>query len=210
MKKAIRNFGIILILVLSVNAFGKIGLGADVVSRYVWRGTDLGNSASVQPALYCTTGGLEIGSWGSYALTDGGFNENDFYLTYSIGSFGLTVADYYFPETMDLFNYSDEDGIHWLEASASYSLSKFSIMATYFFSGDPENSLYFEVGYDFYEKEDVSAGFVVGAGDGVYLMNSDDLNVVNVGITASSGSMFVSYIVNPQSETNFIVFGYSF
>ena len=51
---------------------------------------------------------------------------------------------------------------------------------------------------------------VVGAGDGVYLMDSEDLNVVNVGLTASSGSMSVSYILNPQAETNFIVFGYSF
>ena len=64
--------------------------------------------------------------------------------------------------------------------------------------------------YDFYKKDDVSAGLVVGVGDGAYLMDSEDLNVVNMGLIASSGSMSVSYILNPQAETNFIVFGYSF
>ncbi|MFC1569555.1 hypothetical protein ACFL4L_04915 [bacterium] len=210
MKTTTRILGLLLVLLFANNAFAQVGLGGDVVSRYVWRGTDLGGSLSVQPALSYTTGHLEIGAWGSYALTDGGFNENDIYLTYTIGDLGITVTDYYFPETMDAFNYKDEDGIHWLEASLSYGLGDFSLLAGYFFSGDPDNSMYFEAGYDFYEKDDISAGLVVGAGDGAYLMDSEDLNVVNIGITASSGRLSVSYIINPQAETNFIVFGYSF
>lgn len=197
-------------IMLTVNSYAQIGLGADLVSRYVWRGTDFGNSASIQPALSYTLAGLEIGAWASYALADSGSHENDLYLTYSIGDLGITITDYYYPEKMDAFNYSDEDGIHCLEASVSYSPGSFSMLAGYYFSGDPDNSMYLEAGYEFYAKDDMEASLIVGAGDGVYVEEDDKLNVVNVGITASSGPISVSYIVNPQKKTNYLIFGYSF
>jgi hypothetical protein len=203
-------FGFMLILSFSVHSFAKIGMGADVVSRYIWRGTDLGGSVSVQPTLSYTSGLIEIGAWGSYSLTDMGANENDLYLTCSLGDLGITLTDYYFPETMDVFNYGNEDGIHWLEVSLSYALGKFSLLTGFFFSGDPDDSKYFELTYNFYEKEEVAVSLIIGAGDGVYLLDSDRLNVVNIGLAAGSGALSVSYIVNPQAETNFLVFGYSF
>jgi hypothetical protein len=210
MKISGKLFGLMIMLVFSVHSFAKFGLGADVVSRYIWRGTDLSGSVSVQPTLSYTAGSIEIGAWGSYSLRDMGSNENDLYLTFSLGDLGITVTDYYFPETMDAFNYSNEDGIHWLEAGLTYALGKFGLFTGFFFSGDPDDSKYFELTYDLYEKEQVSASLVIGAGDGVYLLDNDRLNVVNVGLTASSGAISVTYIVNPQAETNFLVFGYSF
>ena len=85
----------------------QLSIGADMVSRYVWRGTDFGNSASVQPALSFAHKGFEIGAWGSYAFTaaGAGANENDFYASYSTGPVSFTITDYYFPETFDFFNY---------------------------------------------------------------------------------------------------------
>ena len=203
-------FGILFMVIFSVHSFAKIGLGADVVSRYIWRGTDLGGSVSVQPVLSYTAGLLEVGAWGSYSLTDRGANENDLYLTYSLGELGITVTDYYFPETMDVFDYSSDAGIHWIEASLCYTLGKFSLLTAFFFSGDPEDSKYFELTYNFYENEAVSASLIIGAGDGVYLVDSERLNIVNIGLKTSSGPLSVSYILNPQAETNFLVFGYSF
>ena len=38
------------LLVLSM-LYGEVTIGADVVSRYVWRGTDYGNAAAVQPGI---------------------------------------------------------------------------------------------------------------------------------------------------------------
>lgn len=194
-------------------AYAGFGIGADVTSRYVWRGTDFGNSVSVQPALAYSVGGLEVGAWASYPIasdsTSIGANENDLYLSYSIGDLGLTLTDYYFPETGDAFNYSHEDGIHFLEASVSYAIGPISLLAGYFFSGDPDNSMYAEIGYGFYESDALSASLTVGAGDGAYV-TADDFSVVNVGLTVSTGSLSVSYIVNPDAETNFLVAGYSF
>ncbi len=40
-------------------------IGADVVSSYVWRGTELGDSFAIQPSLSYTFPGMgvEIGAW---------------------------------------------------------------------------------------------------------------------------------------------------
>jgi hypothetical protein len=198
---------------LSLNLYSQVSLGADVVSRYVWRGTDYGNSASVQPSLSFTHGSFEIGAWGSYALTaaGAGANENDLYATLTAGPLALTVTDYYFPENFDLFNYSDEDGIHILEISAALNVEKFSILGAVNFSGDPYNSLYTEIGYTAFEKEDLSVTVFGGLGTHIYIRDPNgDFNLVNLGMTASKGPIFTSYIINPEAETNFLVFGYSF
>jgi hypothetical protein len=109
-----------IMMLFALSAYSQVSFGADVVSRYVWRGTDFGNSASVQPTLGFSFGNFEIGALGSYALT-------------------------------------------------------------------------------------------AGAGTKVYVVDPEgNFNFVNLGVTASKGSLFTSYIMNPEAETNFIVFGYSF
>ena len=212
-----KNKMILLILsavqLLSVSSFaGEFNIGLDVCSRYVFRGTDFGNSVSVQPALSYTIGGLEMGAWASYPIgsdmTSIGSNENDLYITYSIGNLGLTVTDFYFPEGGDVFNYSD-DGIHFVEASLSCSMGPVGLLAGYFLSGDPDNSIYAELTYDFYENENINASLVVGGGNDMYVIE-DEFNVVNVGLSVSKGPMSVSYIINPDAETNYLVAGYSF
>ena len=43
----------------------EFDIGADVVSRYVWRGTDFGNSPAIQPSMSASfrDGQLELGYW---------------------------------------------------------------------------------------------------------------------------------------------------
>lgn len=72
-----------------------LSLGADLVSRYVWRGLLLGNGASIQPTMGLTYKGLSFGSWASYSFSHSAFQEVDLYLTYSIGSVTLGINDYY-------------------------------------------------------------------------------------------------------------------
>lgn len=75
----------------------SFSLGADVVSRYVWRGTDFGESISIQPALTYTHGGFSIGSWASYAAdpSSAGVNEHDLWLSFAAGPISVGVTDYY-------------------------------------------------------------------------------------------------------------------
>lgn len=194
----------------------EIGIGADVVSRYVWRGTDFGNAVSVQPGIAFSKEAVEIGAWSSWAISGGGANENDLYVSYSVGQVSVTVTDYYFPVKApgDFFNYSDEDGIHILEASAGVDLGMASVMAAFNFLGDADNSFWVEASLPLAALSgDVEVGLTVGAGNGVYTNDGaaeGDPMVASVSLDVSDGDYFASYILNPDSETSFLVFGRSF
>ena len=193
-------------------ARAEIGLGADVVSRYVWRGTDFGNAVSVQPGISFSKEAVEIGAWSSWAISGGGANENDLYVTYSVGQLSVTVTDYYFPANApgDFFNYSDEDGVHILEASAGVDLGMASVMAAFNFLGDADDSFWVEASLPLAALSgDTEVGLTVGAGNGVYTTDGDP-GVASVSLDVSDGDYFASYILNPEAEISFLVFGRSF
>ena len=67
--------------------------GADVVSSYVWRGTQFGEGPHIQPYISTGSGGFEIGLWGSFPTTaGGGGNELDAYVSYDFGPLALTLS----------------------------------------------------------------------------------------------------------------------
>ena len=189
-------------------------IGADVFSRYVWRGTDLGESMAVQPALTFGFGALEVGAWGSYSVSasGAGANENDIWATYTVtapngASFSFGFTDYYFPGPgAEGFFVTDA---HTLELSASFTgLESFpiSLYAGRMSRNDPDNSLYLEasVPVSAFEEVDLSltAGMVAGESD---FYGTEGTAFVNLGITASKDlvitedfavPMSVSYIVN--------------
>ena len=81
---------------LGNSAQAQLDFGADVVSRYIWRGTDFGDAVSAQPWISYSANGFEVGAWSSWAWDDPAANENDLYVSYSTGLFGVAVTDYYF------------------------------------------------------------------------------------------------------------------
>ena len=104
----------------------KVNAGADLVSRYVWRGIQLGgNSPNIQPSISLNYNNLEIGAWGAYSL--GGVSasqEMDLYVSYALSDmFSCVLTDYYFPdESSDYryFKYGEGTG-HVLEAGLSFN-----------------------------------------------------------------------------------------
>lgn len=88
-------------------------VGADVASRYVWRGLNLGGSSpSIQPYIEYSFGSEDhafaVGAWGAYSTsgtTTG--QEADLYLSYTMNDmFSLTITDYFFPdESAGMHNY---------------------------------------------------------------------------------------------------------
>lgn len=193
-------------------------IGADVVSSYVWRGSELGDSPAIQPNLSYTFPGLGvvIGAWGSYAVAehnDERYKEIDLYITVPVGPFSLTVTDYYFPNVGDTFDF-DEDGPNTVEVSAGYTYENLSLMAAVNVAGsDYDNAKYFEAGYKFYDKDSYTAKAFIGAGD-VYPYGedwtSDEFAVVNTGITVTKDRYSASYIYNPDTEQSHLVFMASF
>ena len=191
-------------------------VGADVVSRYVWRGTDFGESMSVQPALTLGFGGLEMGAWGSYAISasGAGANENDLWASYTVStssgaSFSLGVTDYYFPSPgADGFFVNDA---HLLELSATVTGPEsfpVSLLVGRMSRNDPDNSLYLEASVPVSAFDDVdlslTAGMVAGASE---LYGTAGTSFVNLGVSASkdlvvtdsfSLPLSVSYVLNPN------------
>jgi hypothetical protein len=197
----------------SVPATAEVGIGADVVSRYIFRGTDFGNAVTVQPGLAYSTDAFKIGAWSSWAIDGGGANENDIYASFSAGPVGITITDYFFPAAApaDFFSFSDGDAVHILEAAASAELGIASVLGAFNFSGDPENSFWVQASLplEALSSDDVEVVLTVGAGNGVYTTDTDP-NLVQVSLDVSSGDYFSQFILNPEAEITFLVFGASF
>lgn len=102
--------------------------GLDIYSSYIWRGAKFGSGPAFQPSVSYSTGGFEIGAWGSVSSsTDEGF-EMDLYASYSIGGFSVGLTDYYFGGDWTSYETS-----HYLEPSLSFGIGGFSIAGYYMF-----------------------------------------------------------------------------
>lgn len=112
---------LLIVFSLSGNVFAQddspFSAGVDLVSRYVWRGLNLGGSTpAIQPAVEFAFGSedhsLAIGAWGSYSFSGSQTSqEADLYLSYTFKDmFTLAVYDYFFPDetagTNRYFNYN--------------------------------------------------------------------------------------------------------
>lgn len=112
-----------------------IQLGADVMSRYVWRGVNLGGSSpSIQPWLRYSASSkdsihaLSVGAWSAYTFSQTSNQEVDLYLTYTFKNvISLTVTDYFFPEYYKTkersryFNYDTDSTCHVFEGIISFN-----------------------------------------------------------------------------------------
>lgn len=200
-------------------------IGADIMSRYVWRGTNYGGSPSIQPALEYSTASLAIGAWGAYTTNslEPFTQEADLYLSYTIADMiSVTVTDYFFPSDTNSHSYFDwgsNSTGHILEGSVVISGPEsvpISFLVGYNFYGDSENSLYLEAAYSF-----ASFDIFAGVGNGFYTVEddaNDTFGLVNLGITVSKElqvtesftlPISTSFILNPQNEGVFLVFGIS-
>lgn len=204
----------------------QVNLGVDVMSRYVWRGTDFGNSPSIQSEVSYTTGGFEIGFWGAYATTgDPEGTEVDLFASYTFettsGDFSLVVTDYTFPVHHTGLMGSEtwfDGGAHFIELGVGYEGTEafpISFFAGMFVTNDDDNSIYMELGYDA-----DPLGFFLGftpAESEAY--GTTGAGIINLGISASrelaitnsfSLGLSTSVILNPYSEDLHMLFGISF
>lgn len=114
--------------------------GADLVSRYIWRGADYGNSPGIQPAVAFSVAGFKAGFWGSYGLAQysrqindttsanlGNYSEVDFYLSYTWKGFTIMAYDYFLPNSLDpnsgnrYFDFKNKTTGHTIEVCLSWA-----------------------------------------------------------------------------------------
>jgi len=155
--------------------------GADLMSKYVWRGTQFGGSyPSIQPYAELGIGPVTLGAWGAYTIAGPNpYQEFDLYLSANFANdmFTATITDYYFPDTSDYkyFQYNKDKTGHILEGSLTFNGTEkvpLSLMLAVNFYGadaqkiddDPASadfntktgiqySTYLELGYAFKVKE---------------------------------------------------------
>ena len=200
---------------LSTNISYSQDFGADVVSSYVWRGTQFGSGVHIQPYMTLGSGNFEAGLWGSFPTTaEGGGNELDAYLSYDFGPLALTVTNYTFPGEGGL--YSDGEGFFdgdYTEISGSTSIMGIDLLAGYFTEVE---ALYVELGFGA-GPVDIAIGYGEDQGDAFYANGGS--GIVNMSFSGSkeiqisdsfSLPVFGSFILNPEAETAFLVFGISF
>ena len=212
--------------------FGS-NLGADLVSRYLWRGAEYGQSPSIQPYFSInynlkSAGIIEFGGWASYELS-GSFTENDLYIKYSYITprgclISLSINDYYFPHLGIPFNTfkGNGNGAHTIDFIFEYngpvSFPISLLVSNLLYNDYPDyKSLYLEAGYSF-GIGDVATKIHLGAAQGVsdwHGVSTDQFEFVNVGLTFDkevkiteeySLPVSASYILNWHAKKSYLVF----
>ena len=185
----------------------ELDLGADFKSRYIWRGTDFGNSPSIQPFMKLNVGKFEFGAWGSYSSNSNNLQESDLYLTYNASDmFSLTITDYFLSngtlKNNEYFAYKESFTGHVFEGGMTITGAKDMPLNIYvgtnFYGADAKKSngknmysTYIEVSYNGKIKETDYSLFIGGTPNnadktkkesGFY---ADKAGLVNIGINAA-------------------------
>ena len=204
-----------IVALLSTNISYSQDFGADLVSSYVWRGTQFGSGSHIQPYMDIGSGNLSGGVWGSFPTSaKGGGNELDLWVSYDFGPLALTITNYTFPGEGGV--YSKDEGLFngdYTELSASTSIGGVDLSAGYFTEVE---ALYIELGTSI-GAVDVALGYGDDQSDPFYADGGSGL--VNMSFSGSKDiqisdsyalPVFGSFIINPEAETAFLVFGISF
>ena len=222
MKNFILNFSssfkftlLTIVALLSPNISYSQDFGADLVSSYVWRGAQFGSGAHIQPYMDLGSGNLTGGVWGSFPTSaKGGGNELDLWVSYDFGPLALTVTNYTFPGEGGV--YADGEGLFngdYTELAASTSIMGVDLSAGYFTEVE---ALYVELGFStgavdiaFGYGDDQADGFYAGGGSGLVNMSFSGSKDIQISDNYAL-PVFGSFILNPEAETAFLVFGISF
>ena len=222
MKNFIINFSssfkfilLTIVALLSPNISYSQDFGADLVSSYIWRGTQFGSGAHIQPYMDLGSGNLTGGVWGSFPTSaKGGGNELDLWVSYDFGPLALTVTNYTFPGEGGV--YADGEGLFngdYTELAASTSIMGVDLSAGYFTEVE---ALYVELGFStgavdiaLGYGDDQADGFYAGGGSGLVNMSFSGSKDIQISDNYAL-PVFGSFILNPEAETAFLVFGISF
>lgn len=135
MKKAVYSIFVVaasLFAATTASAQDKVEatMQTDLVSSYLWRGSNLG-TASIQPTLGLAYKGLSLSAWGNMAFngkeykngeeTGRNVEELDLTLSYTTHGFSIGVTDYYFNyDGHPYFKYASHETSHVWEGYVGY------------------------------------------------------------------------------------------
>ena len=206
----------------------KASAGGDIVSSYIWRGTDCGET-SIQPHLSVAYKGFSLGAWGSVGLNSEDTKEMDFTLGYTYGGLSLALTDYWFfpsDESLQIgyFKYAAHNTQHVFEITAGYDFGVMGISWNTNFAGSDYHNADGKRSYSTYialtapfklAGLDWNAEVGLTPWEGAY---ADRFNVTNLSLKASkelpitrefSLPLFAQVVFNPYTQGAHFVFGLS-
>lgn len=216
MKKNLKQWVLLLMAAITLPAVSmaqdkvEASVGADVVSKYIWRGQDLGG-VSIQPSVSVAYKGLSLTAWGSVGFDGDDDKEVDFTLAYETGNFSVSVTDYWYPEY---------HRAHTFEAQVGYDFGILGVNWFTNFAGDDEEyASYFSltapfclIGLDWEAEVGVTPW-----GSDYY--GTDHFDVCDLSLGASkdikitqsySTSLFAKATFNPINEKFYMTVGITF
>lgn len=213
-------------------------IGADIVSRYYWRGQALGDGA-IQPTLGVSWKGLSLTAWGSYGFVDtDDTKEFDLTLAYTTGGFHIGVTDYWFNKGVNnysgdayddakYFSYGAHSTLHVYEANVGYDFGPVALNWYTNFagndglnkSGDRAYSSYVEATAPF-KLASLDWTATVGAVPYAtsFYSRANGFAVTNLGLKASkdivitksfSVPVFAGITANPSSQKAYFICGFT-
>lgn len=227
MKKIFYSLILFVALAIPASAQEDVSatLGADVVSQYIWRGQDLGNT-SLQPTLGVEWKGLSLSGWGSVGITNAADDkELDLTLSYTFKGLKIGVTDYWFSKG-SYFQYKDGNTTHIFEAGISYDFGFLSASWYTNFAGDDGTKANGKRAYSSYFE--LTAPFTLGGIEWDATLGavpwetttygSNGFCVTNVSLKATKElqfkngfrlPVFAGLTANPRSEKMYLLCGLS-
>ncbi len=223
---------------VTANAQDKVeaSVSADVVSQYIWRGTQCGE-ASVQPSIGLAYKGLSLTAWASSEISSSGKpKELDLTLAYENSGFNIGITDYWFDRDGGdaagrYFRYNARGTNHTFEGNIGYDFGPVALQWYTYIGGNDYNKIDKETGeakraYTSYFE--VSAPFKLGGLDwraavGVSpfetaAYGNDKFAVTNVEVKATkdiqvtpsfSLPLFAGVAANPCTQKAYFMAGFT-
>lgn len=184
----------------------QIKVTTSFMSRYVWRGLQLGGAyPSIQPTLELNKGKFAIGIWGAFSTNGLQSQEVDIYASFTFAKkmFTFTLTDYFFPSDTASYNYFVYDKnatSHLFETSLKFNGTDkipFTLLLaanvygadTKKLNGENTISTYVELGYST-KINDVAINAFIGSalnapGDNLTgFYGNTKTGIINIGVTA--------------------------
>lgn len=204
----------------------EVTIGADFVSRYIWRGQDCGYAA-VQPELGISYKGLSLTAWGNYGIANvDDIEELDLTLSYNAGGLTVGITDYWFGnQYVDYFRYKAHETAHVFEANLGYDFGPLSLNWYTNFAGCDGCNKSSERAYSSYVE--ATAPFTLGGLDceasigavpyaTSYYADANGFAVTNISVKAAKEfsvaknlkmPVFAQLAANPSTQKMYLVLG---
>jgi hypothetical protein len=214
-----------------LHAQGEVSLGANTVTRYIWRGVQFDDGVNFQPYMMYNISKFEMGVSSSMSLTND-FNEIYFWAAYNIKTSLFNakfyVTDFYYQgQGADFFNFKTEkingvEGNHYGETHIVFTSdnSPFKLLLSSSFRNDPDNSIYSEVSYSRAMVNDINSVFSIGAAlnKSARWYYTEKASIINVSYALSKSVQItpgyalpftVTSILNPTGKSFYVIFAIS-